>query len=114
MQVEQLFGIDVYATPFPKERGYQTYEKGNIRLLVMRLEDLNRIFVPAASEFLKIPPFEIVRDNIGEEKAYAKAYKDAMPLLKLSPEYLERRHATQYAQHFYTPAELAKSVGKWT
>jgi hypothetical protein len=114
LQVEQLFGIDVYATPFPRERGYQVYEKGSIRLLVMRLEDMNRILVPTVREFLNIPDFEIVRDNIGEEKAYGKVYQEAIAHLRLSSQYLERKHSTRYAQHFYTPEELAKSVARWT
>lgn len=114
LQVQELFGIDVYATPFPKERGYATYEKGNVRLLLLRLEDMNRILVPTVREFLNLPEFEIVRDNIGEEKVYGKVYQEAMSHVRLSPAYLERKHSTRYARHFYTPDELAQSVARWT
>jgi hypothetical protein len=114
LQVEQLFGIDVYATPFPRERGYEVYEKGAIRLLVVRLEDMNRVLVPAVRDFLNVPDFEIVRDNVGEDKAYGETYRQAVSHLKLSPQYLERKHSTRYARHFYSPEELAKSVARWT
>ncbi len=113
LQVKNLFGIDVYATPFPKERGYAVYAKDNIRLLVMRLEDFNQILVPVVSEFLNIPAFEIVRDNVGEDKAYAKVYREAMPHLKLAPDYLARKHSSRYARHFYTPQELEASIARW-
>ncbi len=112
-QVKDLFGIDVYATEFPKARGYQIYIKDNIRLLVIRLEDLNRCVSDAMREFLGIPNFQLKTENVGEQKKYAELYRDFLHTLRLSPERLALWHDCQYAQHFYTRQELAKSVERW-
>lgn len=113
-QVKPLFGIDVYATEFPTARGYQLYEQGNVRMLVIRLEDLNRVAAEAMHDFLCLPEFTLINKNVGEEKKYAALYKEFLQVLKLTPESLVRWHDCQYARHFYTEQELAASVARWT
>lgn len=56
-QIKEPLGIDVYAAEFPKDRGYKMNEKDNIRLLVIRVEDLNGCVGSALREFLRIPVF---------------------------------------------------------
>jgi hypothetical protein len=112
-QVKDLFGIDVYATEFPKARGYQIYCNDNVRLLVIRLEDLNRCITDAMREFLGIPNFQLKNENVGEQKKYADLYREFLNALRLSPERLALWHDGKYATHFYTPEELADSVKRW-
>lgn len=112
-QVRDVFGLDVYAEPFARERGYQIYENDRVRLLVIRLEDLSRVAVPALDEFLTIPNFTLVPANIGESKTYGGLYKEFLATLSLPRAFLDKTHTTQYAQHFYTPQELEASVARW-
>lgn len=112
-QVRDLFGIDVYASEFPKTRGYQIYEKGNIRMLVIRSEDLNQRGATALREFLGLPNFRLVNDNVGEQKQYAGLYRNFLDVLRLPPEYIKEWNTTRYARHFYTTEELAHSVRRW-
>lgn len=102
-----------YATPFPKERGYVILERGNLRMLILRMEDLDRCVTPAIREFLGIPDFRLASKNIGEQKAYGQVYQDTLKVLRLPPDYVQRKHATKYARHFYTPEELNASVSRW-
>lgn len=113
-QIEQLFGIDVYAIEFPKARGYQIYKKDNIHLLVFRLEDLNRCAAQAFHEFLNIPNFKLLGKNFGEQKKYGTLYHEFQEILRLQPKYVQRWHQSKYAKHFYTPEELVNSVVRWT
>lgn len=113
-QLQEPFGIDVYATPFDKARGYQYYARDNIRLVVMRYEDIDRVLAPVMREFLGIPDFRLVSANVGEDKKYGELYRNVQKILRLTPERIAEMNSTPYAQHFYTPQELAKSVERWT
>lgn len=112
-QLKELFGIDVFATPFDKARGYQMYEHGRIRLLLMRLEDLNRIAPKAMHEFLGIPDFRLVNRNMSDTKDTGRVYRDFVAALRLPAAMIEEWHHTRFAQHFYTPEELEASVARW-
>lgn len=112
-QVRDVFGIDVFATPFPHAKGYAIYEAERARLLLMRLEDLNRCANPALGEFFGLPPLVLTRKNTGEQKAYGNLYQQFMEQLRLEPDYVRAMHGTRYAQHFYTPQELEASIARW-
>lgn len=112
-QVSDVFGIDVYATDFPRDRGYQIYEKDNVRMLLLRLEDLSRCAGQAMQEFLRIPNFVLSVQNVTDNKQYASLYRDFTQTLRLRPENLELWHNSHYAKHFYSDVELAESVKHW-
>jgi hypothetical protein len=112
-QVRDIFGLDVYAKPFARERGFQIYEHDNVRMLLIRLEDLNRVATAAMREFLHIPDFALVPANVGENKMYGGLYKEFLASLRLPCEYTEKTNSSQYARHFYTEQELAASVARW-
>lgn len=114
VQLKEPFGIDVYATAFPRERGYAYYERDNIRLVVIRYEDLNHCVGTVMREFLGIPGFELKRANVGEDKAYGDLYRQVRELIRLPPARVQQLHSTRYAQHFYTPQELETSIAQWT
>lgn len=112
-QLKTPFGLDVYATPFDKARGYQIYAHDNLCLLIVRLEDLNRVAPEALREFLGIPNFLIVNRNVGENKPTGTLYRDFIAALRLPPGRIEELHGTNYARQFYTPQELEASVARW-
>lgn len=112
-QIKQVFGLDVYATPFDKTRGYQFYENARARLVVLRLEDLNRVAAQAMREFLNIPNLQLVDSNIGETNPHGALYKEYLGQLRLPNDYIQETNGTQYARHFYTDQELARSVARW-
>jgi hypothetical protein len=114
VQLRDVLGLDVYAQPFPISQGYQIYSFKNLRLLVMRLEDLERCAAPAMREFLRIPHFQLAQENSGAQKAYAQLYRDFRAQLRLPAEFVHKYNDSRYAQHFYTASELAASVAPWT
>lgn len=112
-QIRDVFGIDVFATPFPITQGYATYQGKNARLLLVRLEDLDHCAGSALQEFLGLDAIRLERKNTGLDKTHGVLYRAFVDQLRLSPEYIQEIHSTPYARHFYTPQELNASVARW-
>src|SRR5581483_2063064 len=112
-QVRDVFGIDVFASPFPSEQGYAIYQGNKARLLLLRLEDMERRGAKAFCEFFGLNHFQPMMKNVGERKAYGELYRQFLDQLRLPPEYIQEIHSSRYARHFYTPQELDASVARW-
>lgn len=112
-QVKPVFDIDVYATPFPQAQGYAIYTSRNARLLLMRLEDMNRVAARAFQEAFGIPHMELIAANVGAEKSYRDMYQDFQKRSHLPTPYLDSMIHTRFARHFYSDAEVAEDYGRW-
>jgi hypothetical protein len=112
-QMKPVFDVDVYAQPFPHQQGYEIYHgKNHSRLLLLRLEDLNRVGQKVFSDFLNLKDFELVRANVGEQKEYSDLYRD-FKKIPLPAAYLEKMYSSRYARQFYTDAEINGFYQKW-
>ncbi|MBI4762490.1 MAG: putative capsular polysaccharide synthesis family protein [Chloroflexota bacterium] len=113
-QLLPVFGVDVFSEPFPRETGYKIYNANSrMPVLLIRLEDLNRVGALALQEFLGLKDIELVSTNIGEEKEYAELYR----LFKQNPlpkDYINEMYSSRCAQTFYTPADIAGFTLKWS
>jgi len=113
MEVRPLYGIDVYAQPFDRERGYAIYRSDFADVLLLKLEKLNDAAPDAFRDFMGLDDFALVESNTAEDKSYADLYKAFRRELALPEAYLDRVYASRFARHFYTDAELAAFRGKW-
>ena len=114
MKLIPAFGIDVYASPFPRDIGYKIYPgAAQASLLLIRLENLNECAERAMQEFLGLESFTLQNTNIGDEKDYADLYH-AFKKVPLPVEYVGRIYKTQFACHFYSEAELDTFTKLWT
>jgi len=111
-RIEAIFGLDVYATPFPA-RGYETYSKDNIELLVLRLELPNSEKERVIKEFFGLKRFEIVNANVGAEKDYAEQYRKFKSVVRLTPEYIDAICNSKFARHFYSAEDIEKVRVAW-
>lgn len=112
-QIKALWGVDIFSEPFPCEKGYQIYTTQNINLMIVRLEDLNRVAEKAFDEFLGIKKFEVVNVNIGDEKPYAELYNE-FKKRPLPEDYVDSGYQTRFARHFYTSREIERFRKRWT
>lgn len=112
-QVTPVFGLDVFATPFPTDLAYKTYSSAKADFLVMRLEDLNDHVNHALHEFLGIDNFRMSKINTGESKKTGELYRLFMTK-PLPEEYVDRMYDTKLARHFYTSDELDAFKRRWT
>lgn len=114
-EIKPVFGIDIYSTPYNIEQGYTILHQGNVNLLVIRLEDLNRSFTPAIKEFFHLEnDIPMVKANIGAEKKYHQAYQYVVQNIRIPRAVCETIYASRYARHFYTPEERQRLIARWS
>jgi hypothetical protein len=111
--LEPFFGVDIYDTPFDKDRGYSILESKSCRLLVLRTEDLNRVLESALEEFLGVAVTKQVERNISSAKPYSAAYRAFKQGLRLPDAYIDRIYDSNYVRHFYTPDEIEAFKSRW-
>ena len=113
-EVEAVFGIDVYATPFPHEAGHATCSGPFADLLVLRLEDLDRVGPDALAAFLGTPPVALEARNRSAESSYRETHRRFLEELSLPERFLDRMYDSRLARHFYRPEERASFRAAWT
>lgn len=114
MEVKSLYGIDVFAEPFDKERGYAVYRNAFADVLLIKLEKLNECAGDAIREFLGIENFRLEETNVAEDKEYAAIYQAFRKQVALPEPYLDQMYESRVARQFYTPEELAAFRRKWS
>lgn len=113
MEVRTLYGVDVYAQPFDRERGYAIYRSDFADVLLLKLEKLNDCAADALREFMELDDFQLVESNTAEDKSYADLYKAFRRDMPLPESYLDRIYTSHFARHFYADDELAAFRRKW-
>lgn len=112
LELKKNFGIDIYDYDFPKEKGYLVIEKGNIELLLLKLEKMSECLI-AIKEFLEVADFNVVNANHATEKWYSQLYKDFKQEIIFPKTYLDKMYNSRYANYFYTDEEINKFYSKW-
>ena len=111
-EVARHLGIDVYEHPFtPGEPLF--VRTPSVRLLLMRLEDLDAVGPAALSEFTGVKIDRTVRANVGTQKAYADPYQRFRAKAVLPRELVDTMYNSRYARHFYSDDEIARFRGAW-
>jgi hypothetical protein len=113
-ELSGVLGIDVYATPFPRDQGYAIYHSPQADLLLIRLQDLNRCASRAIQEFLHLDTFSLANANVGEDKAYVDVYRAFKAQIVFPTSYLDRMYNTDFVRHFYSEAERQELRARWT
>lgn len=108
-----VFGIDVYASEFPRSKGYQIYRGERADLLLVRLEDLDKSAGEAFECFLGLSGVTLASHNRGATKAYAAIYDEFKQRVILPDEYVDTVYTLRQARHFYTEAEIGAFKAKY-
>jgi hypothetical protein len=110
-----VFGVDVFAQPFPRERGYTILREKRARVLLLRVEDLDRTLGPALCEFLDLPKEPaIVRSNVRGHSGDAAEYARVLERFRLPREIVDEIYARRLVRHFYTEEMIARFARRWT
>jgi hypothetical protein len=112
--LEPALGIDVYATPFDRERGYQIITTPTVHLLLLRCEGL--AVAPAAlAELLdREQPVAVPRVNVGADKDYAELYEAFRQAVRPDEAQLDRIYGSPMVRHFYSGDEIAEFRALWS
>ena len=108
-QLRPLTRIDVYKQPFPRDRKWQIYRRGFIRVLVYRVDLERSEQTKLISRFLGIKLDEVGYTNISRSKLYIQFREST----KLPERYIRRMHDSRFAKHFWSQEELKAAADKW-
>ncbi|WP_159434775.1 putative capsular polysaccharide synthesis family protein [Rubritalea squalenifaciens] len=112
-------GIDVYANPFEKDKGWQIIEQGKWRVLILRYEDISVNHVDALNDFVsrrygdRVTYKELKSKNLSSGKWYSGLMKTFYEQIKFSQEEMAAAYDSKYAHHFYSDDELRKMKARW-
>lgn len=113
--LKKYCGIDVYKYPFDYKNGFSIIEKDSFRVIVMRAEDLNRLFSDAIGKFLKLDKtLSLTSKNISSNKIYSDAYQYALENIVIPKRICEKIYSSKYAKHFYSEKERERLIQKWS
>jgi len=112
-ELKPVFDIDVYNSSFDFAKGYQIYESRYARLVLIRVEDLNRVIHTAFNEFLGLGHFELCNTNLSSEKYYNNTYTKFKDTVTFPQDFVDVHYSTKHAHHFYSQDELAGFRQKW-
>lgn len=112
-EIKDIFGIDVFASPFDRAAGYQIDHAERAGLLLLTLESLNRCHKAAFQDFMQLPDFQLMPTNVGASKKYNAIYKEFTRRAALAADFLDAAYQLSYVKHFYTAEEIATFRSKW-
>ncbi len=113
-ELKQVFGVDIFDHTFDREAGHGLIERGQVRLLVLRLEDLDCNAGMIGHFVRHSGPVMLIKANIAENKHYAEAYRAVNAAFRLPPPLCRQIYGTRYAETFYTPEMRAAFVQRWS
>lgn len=112
-EMKPVFDIDIFSHNFSYEKGYQILKKGNINLLVLKLENLDEKVKEAFKDFMEIEKFSLKKSNVAKNKIYSNAYEKFKKFIVLPEEYVNQQYQHKYTKHFYSEKEREILRSKW-
>lgn len=112
-ELNAVFGVDVFDKPFPHSQGYALFQKGNVRVLVLKLETLPTVGRAGVNALLSLQNFVPAAANTADERDYKDAYRKFMNEALLPKSYLDKMYGSRLARHFYVEEELATFRARW-
>lgn len=112
-ELKAFLGIDVFSSEFPKLKGYGIYKSEFVDVLLIRLEDLNRVTQQAIKDFLGIKALTLVDSNIGSNKDYSQFYQRFLNAITFPDSYIHKMYTSRYVQHFYSEEEINSFKRRW-
>ena len=107
------FGIDVYAYPFDKEKGYSIIKQDNIEVLIMKTERLNT-FESVICEFVGVPHFKLINTNETDSLPTKYLYRNIKDVIKIPYKTIAWCYEGNFMMdHFYSRDEKLTHLRKW-
>ncbi len=100
-EIVEFLGVDLYKNPYPFSKGYQIFREGKYPLLVLRMEDIDRVFITACKDFLNIDLCEMIKTNEGSSKKYKNLYRVFKKTIQGDKRLLPIVSNSRILEHFY-------------
>lgn len=112
-EMREVVGLDLLAEEFPTDVGWKIYREGNVEVLLLRLEDLERTAGPACRELLGVEHMVLVNENLASDKPRADAYRQFRAQLEIPDFYLDMVYESPSTRRFYSDEEIAAFRARW-
>jgi len=113
-ELNENLRIDIYSQFFDEEKKYNIYENGKDKLILIKFEDINKIFTKSMKIFLGIEENIMLEShNVSNNKEYKNQYNIVKENFKISKEIIEKFINSRYFQHFYSGQE-EEIFKKWS
>jgi hypothetical protein len=114
-ELKEMFDIDVLAAPFSRHSGYAIYRSRSARVLLLRMEDLDRVLGPALADFLNLPePPKVVRANERKATVDGEAYQRVLDQFRLPRAVVDEIYSGRFVRHFYPTELIDQFTERWT
>ncbi len=107
-------GVDIYAHPFDKTKGYDTISTDKADILLVKSSLNDALKADLVGDFCNVDQFFLKNMNVTEAKKSAKLYAAFKAHMRFSKSYLEDQLESQYTNHFFTTEEKLALYKRWT
>jgi hypothetical protein len=107
-ELMSTFNFNPFNKKFNHRKGYQIYNVGKHKILIIRLENADKVLPRAIHKLLRVRGVQMIHHNNFEEKKYVGHKYKELKTKKFSREFLDKIYDLKYAKHFYTEKELEK------
>ena len=102
-ELKEVFDVDFLRNEFDVEKGFKVLQGPNARVGLARVEGLGKSFPEFCTELFQRPiSVDLFKANLGEEKFYDEAYKQAKSSVRFSPEELDEVLNSHFINKFYS------------
>jgi hypothetical protein len=118
-ELAAVFGLDIFAAPFPPGGGAQRMRGPGVELLAYRAEDMaadapaRRALQMAAETFLGTPDVALPQLNTAATRRSFPLYLQTRERFALPAAALDAIYDAPAVRHFYSPAEIAAFKARW-
>mgnify|MGYP001412456266 CR=1 FL=1 len=114
-ELKRTLGIDLYRHPFDRAAGYRILRSGNVKMLVYRLENLDRVLEEGLVRLLALDDaLDAQPANRAPDKAYGREYERVVEAFRLPAAQCRRIYDHPFMDHFYGPTMIRRFVRRWT
>jgi len=112
-EMKTVFGVDIFAHTFDKQKGYTIITDDNVDLLLITLESMNECFVSAMREFFGLSDIQMIKANVSANGSFASEYKAIVNNFRLPADMLDKIYFTRFTRHFYSDLKIGAFKNKW-
>lgn len=112
-ELQSVFNIDVLSEPFDHKQGFQYVERGGVRVLVLRQEDMPENIKRGVRVLTRVEPGEILQRHVSGKGRNAHVYRALRQRVALASDVLDQVYSCPWVRHFYTREEIDQMRKSW-
>lgn len=112
-ELNGVFEIDLFASPFPREDGHQICHGRRATVLAFKSEQLSECVGDACSQFLDVPDVFVKNEDHPINAISTSLYKAFVRHAKMPASYLRQMYESKVARHFYSESERRAFCDRW-